>query len=367
MPSPTTTAHRSWYGAAGPSTLHCPPAPREVAAFHAALPQYAPTPLTELPALAAELGVHRVFVKDESARLGLPAFKALGAFYAIHRTIAEWVGEPVPGTPEGMRDRLTGRIPPRLCTATDGNHGRAVARMAALLEIPAVVFVPATLDAEAIAAIEAEGAVVRTVAAEYDEVVRAAAGFAAADPGTELVQDTAWPGYERVPGWIVDGYSTLFTEVDEQLAAAGASPDLVAVPVGVGSLAQATVRHYRGTAAVRPRLLAVEPETAACLTDNLHAGQRRSIRPGPTIMAGLHCGTVSALAWPYLRDGLDAAVTVTDEAAAEASAALAALGVSSGPCGSASLAAVRFLVADKRSPGPGSTLVLLSTEHRAAR
>ncbi|KOG85260.1 diaminopropionate ammonia-lyase, partial [Streptomyces varsoviensis] len=181
------------------------------------MPGYGPTPLTELPEIAAELGVGRFFVKDESSRLGLPAFKALGASWAVHRVLSS----------RGAGDGA----PVRLVTATDGNHGWAVARTARLLGHRAHVFVAHGVHPGAVAAIAGEGARVTEVAGVYDDAVRAAAEAAAEGSDAVLVQDTAWPGYEEVPGWIVEGYSTLFAEVDAQLAAADAGPPaLVAVP-----------------------------------------------------------------------------------------------------------------------------------------
>src|SRR5690606_2480372 len=127
-------------------------------------------------------------------------------------------------------------------------------------------------------------------------------------------QDTAWEGYTEVPGWIVDGYATLFAEIDEQLTSVGAGGvDLVAVPVGVGSLAHAAVDYYRGTSVSRPVVLSVEPVTAACVLASLARAEPVSVdTSAPTIMKGLNCGTPSATAWPSLSGGLDAAVAVTD-------------------------------------------------------
>jgi diaminopropionate ammonia-lyase len=340
-----------WFARPAARAWTCRPAPAEVAAFHGGLPGYAPTPLIELPALAGELDVGRLFVKDESCRLGLPAFKALGATWAIHRLLAT----------------RTAAGPVRLVTATDGNHGRAVARTARLLGHRALVFVAEGVHPEALAAIAAEGAETVPVAGGYDEAVRLA-GQAAREPLSELVQDTAWPGYERVPGWIVEGYSTLFAELDAQL---GAPPGLVVVPVGVGSLAQAAVTHYRSRATVpAPALLAVEPDRAACVLASLVQGRRVTVPTSVTIMAGLNCGTPSSLAWPHLRDGLDAAIAVADADSARAARDLAALGVSAGACGAATLAGIRAVMTNQRradlSIGPHSTIVLLNTEGAAA-
>ncbi|MFI0912767.1 diaminopropionate ammonia-lyase [Streptomyces abikoensis] len=359
----------SWFARPAARSWTCAPAPADARDFHASLPGYAPTPLTELPSLAAELGVGRVFVKDESSRLGLPAFKALGASWAVRRVLDGRTADGQAADGPGAAALVT------LVTATDGNHGRAVARTSRLLGQRAHVFVPHGVHPEAVAAIAAEGAEVTRVAGTYDEAVRRAAEAAAA-PDAVLVQDTAWPGYERIPAWIVEGYATLCAEIDAQLALARAgAPGLVAVPVGVGSLAQAVVTHYRSRRDGRaPALLAVEPENAAALAASLAAGRPVTVTTGGTTMAGLNCGTVSHLAWPVLRDGLDAAVTVTDAESARAAADLASLGVSSGPCGAASLAGVRAALtgagADGRRAalglGPASVLVLLSTEGPAA-
>ncbi|KUL52918.1 diaminopropionate ammonia-lyase [Streptomyces sp. NRRL S-1521] len=363
---PSSLRTLPWFARPGARAWRCAPAAAEVRDFHAALPDYAPTPLVELPELAAELGVGRVFVKDESCRLGLPAFKALGASWAIHRVLAE----------RATRDDAPG--PLTLVTATDGNHGRAVARVARLLGQHAHVFVPRGVHPRAVAAITAEQAKVTEVAGAYDDAVRLASEASSAADAV-LVQDTAWAGYEQIPWWIVEGYSTLCAEIDEQLAAGGVAegPDLVAVPVGVGSLAQAVVTHYRSRPvghAPAPGLLSVEPETAACVLESLTRGEPVGVATGETSMAGLNCGTPSSIAWPYLHGGLDAAVAVHDADSARAADRLAALGVSSGPCGAAALAGLRAALtgvdADERRTalglGPSSVAVLLSTEGAAA-
>jgi diaminopropionate ammonia-lyase len=348
-----------WYGRPAARAWTCAPAPAEVQAFHAGLPGYAPTPLTEVPAIAAQLGVGRVFVKDESARMGLAAFKVLGASWAVHQVLSRR-----PAADEVL-----------LVTASDGNHGRALARVARQAGQRARVFVPSGVHPAAVAAIAAEGAQVTEISGSYDDAVRLAAE-AAGKPGATLVQDTAWPGYTKVPGWIVEGYSTLFAEFDEQLSEAGIqSPGLVVIPAGVGSLAQAGVTHYRSRPG-RPAtaLLAVEPGAAACVLASLTRHELVSVATGTTAMAGLNCGTPSSLAWPFLRDGLDAAVAVTDADSAAASRDLARYGISAGPCGAASLAGARAALtgegADARRAaldiGPTATVVLLNTEGAAA-
>ncbi|MEU6819127.1 diaminopropionate ammonia-lyase [Streptomyces atriruber] len=357
-----------WYARPAARTWTCAPPPPDARAFHTALPGYAPTALHELPDLARELAVGRVFVKDESTRFGLPAFKALGASWAIDRILARGVN----GT-QGMADTPIRRF----VTATDGNHGRAVARMARQLGRRAHVFVPDGVHPAAAAAIEGEGAEVTAVAGSYDAAVSEARAAAAA-PDAVLVQDMAWEGYEEIPALVVEGYATLFAEVDAQLDAAGAqSPALIAVPVGVGSLAQAAVTHYRSRrsaeaspGAAPPAMLSVEPVGAACVLASLRAGQFTQVPTGVTVMAGLNCGTPSALAWPVLRKGLDAAVAVTDADSTSAARGLAELGVSSGPCGAASLAGVRAVLTGTGSTerravlgvDPDAIVVLISTE-----
>ncbi|CAM5675621.1 hypothetical protein SALBM135S_10121 [Streptomyces alboniger] len=350
-----------WYARPAARLWTCPPLPWDARAFHTDLPGYAPTELHELPALAEEFGVARVFVKDESTRLGLPAFKALGASWAIHRVLARHEENGAAGS---------GAPPLRLVTATDGNHGRAVARVARQLGRRAHVFVPDGVHPAAVAAIAAEGAEVTAVPGSYDAAVLRAAAAAEA-PDAVLVQDTAWDGYEEIPALIVEGYATLFAETDAQLAASGVrAPSLVAVPVGVGSLAQAAVTHYRGRVSATghggapPALLSVEPEGAACVLSSLRAGRLSSVPTGVTAMAGLNCGSPSALAWPVLRDGLDAAVAVTDADSAAAARDLAELGVSSGPCGAAPLAGVRAALTGE---GDGREPVLVRDEARRGR
>jgi len=318
--------------------------PRAPLGLHRRLPGYAVTPLRDAPALARANGVGRVWVKDESSRLGLPAFKMLGASWAAYRALAARLGrDPEPwANVEELRRTLAPLRPLTLATATDGNHGRAVARMAALLGLDADVYMPRGTAAARVAAIQGEGARVTVVDGDYDHAVAAAAGTAG--DRCLAIQDVGWPGYEQVPSWVVDGYATIFWEVDDQLAARGEQgPDVVVVPVGVGGLAAAAVRHWRrrGRLIQRdpPRLLGVEPLAAACVLRSLRAGRIVTV-PGPhdSIMAGLNCGTPSLVAWPLLRAGLDAVVAVADERARQAMRDLAAAGIVAGETGAASLA-----------------------------
>ncbi len=339
------TAGPAPYARAAARDWTAPPVSDRARAFHRSLPGYAPTPLVSISELATELGVGQVLVKDESSRLGLPAFKVLGASWACRQVL----------------DRQPGAT---LVTATDGNHGRAVARTAAQLGVGAVVFVPRIMRPEKAARIEGEGAELVWVDADYDTAVSRAAAFAGEAPDRALVQDTAWNGYEQVPAWIVEGYETLLTEIDDRL---DRPPDLVAVPVGVGSLAEAVVRHYRQPGSPRPSVLSVEPDTAACLLASLVAGTPTTVPTAATVMAGLNCGTLSSAAWPIMRDGCDAAVAVSDADALRAVEDLGRLGISSGASAASTLAGARGALADPTlraamDLGADATVVLLSTE-----
>jgi diaminopropionate ammonia-lyase len=329
------------------------------------MPGYRTTPLVELPELAAELGVGAVLLKDESDRLGLPAFKILGASWAVNCALSQRSGFDAPA--KSLIELRERSAPATLVTATDGNHGRALARMAALLGLAARIYVPAGTAEETVEAITSDGAKVAQTDLIYDEVVWAAASSTASHPEDLLVQDTGWEGYEDIPRWIVDGYGTLFDEIAAQLG--DRAVHLVAVPTGVGSLLQAALQHYRAPALQqRPAVLAVEPVTAACVTASLAAGRLVRVDTSePTIMAGLNCGSVSTIAWPVIRGGLDAGVTVSDDQAIAAMHRLNELGVAAGPCGGAALAGVRSVLndSDRRAAlavSEDSVVVLISTD-----
>jgi diaminopropionate ammonia-lyase len=322
-----------------PTLLDAPPT-REPQSFHAKLPGYAPTPLVPAPALAARLGVGQVWVKDESSRLGLPAFKILGASWAVYCALAARLGGEIGpwDTPAALRARLAPLGHLTLVAATDGNHGRAVARMAALLGYAAHILVPAGTAPARIAAIAGEGAAVTVVDGSYDDAVARSAEEAS--PTRLVISDTSWPGYEDIPRRVIDGYSTILWEVDDALARSGAAPpDLVLVQMGVGAFASAVTRHYRRPASgAAPRLVGVEPDTAACVLASLRAGALTEVPgPHPSIMAGLNCGLPSLIAWPALRAGLDAAVAIPDDAARAAMRDLAAAGIVAGETGAAGL------------------------------
>lgn len=327
-----------------------PAQPSEALAFHRSLLGYAPTPLIEVPLLGAELRIGHLFLKDESTRFDLASFKFLGASWAAFRALAArsaYAGSHSLTALAGHLRRLEEAF--SLIAATDGNHGRAVARVAHLLGLPSRIYIPEVVPEAAVQRVAAEGAAVIMVAGSYDAAIRAARHDAASSRLAVLIQDTAWPGYSEIPGWVVQGYATLFHEIDDQLAERGISnPGILAVPVGVGSLAQAAVAHYRGRAPEGScAVLSVEAEAAACLLASLSADQPTSVPTGFTVMNGLNCGTPSALAWPVLRHGLDAAIAVGDDQAIRAVADLARHGVQSGPSGAASFAGIRAALLDR--------------------
>jgi diaminopropionate ammonia-lyase len=282
----------------GPVDL--PPLNGAVWEFHASLDCYAPTPLRVLPALAAELGVRAIYVKDEACRFGTGAFKVLGASWAMH-----CVG---------------GSAGSAFACATDGNHGRAVAWMARRMGARAFVFVPANTVAARIEAIRREGAVVTVVDGTYDEAVRRCAAESAAS-GWQVISDTGYEGYQEIPLRVVEGYGTMFAEFEEQRLDLGLEPpDLILIQAGVGGLLAAAVAHFRRIGD-QSKIVAVEPEEAACLLESIETPDGRPITAGGaqnSIMAGLNCGEPSPTAWPLIRSGVDGFLAIEDSYAAEA-------------------------------------------------
>ena len=318
-----------------------PPPERAPLTFHRRLPGYQPTPLINVPELARILGVAQVLVKDESSRLGLPAFKILGASWAVYRALETRLGlslEPWRSVAE-LAERLAPLRPLTFATATDGNHGRAVAHVAALFGFEARIFVPADTAQARIDGITSEGARVEIVDGTYDDAVARAAQEA--NQRCLVISDTSWPGYEEIPRWVMEGYSTIMAEIDDDLAKRGERiPNLIAVQCGVGALAAAVVRHYRRRRPNEsPKILSVEPLRAACMLASMETGNLVDV-PGPhdSIMAGLNCGRPSIIAWPIVSEGIDAFIAIPDERAREAMRALARIGIVAGETGAAGLA-----------------------------
>lgn len=294
------------------------PASPAVLRFHEGLPGYHPTPLRALH----DVGWGAVHVKDESDRFGLPAFKILGASWAVEQALA---AEPTTTL---------------LVAASAGNHGRAVARAAAQRSVACRILLPGTVSQARANLIADEGAQITRVNGDYDAAVSAA--HRAADArGVTLIADT---GTAASASWVVDGYATLFREA----AAQSNDPfDLVIVPIGVGSLAASAVRfavHQRPGAAV----IGVEPVTAACVTASLQAGDAVTVDTPGTTMTGMDCATPSPASWPTLRAGLNGTITISDTEAHRAMREFAAHGVVAGDCGAATIAALHALRGDAR-------------------
>jgi diaminopropionate ammonia-lyase len=331
----------------GAARAFVPPSPRPSQALpaselrprdlHRTIPGYEVTPLRRLRGLAERLGVGDVWVKDESWRLDLPSFKILGGSWAIHRLLLGRVGRPVAGAGfTELRSAAAELGPLTLTTATDGNHGRGVARTARLLGLAAVVYVPAGTARSRIEAIEGEGAEVVVHAGNYDAAVARAAADAATHDRV-LVADVAVGDDVTVPTWVMDGYDTIFDEADEQLPAPAT---VVFLQAGVGALTASGIRHHlRARRDDRPRFATVEPLSAACLLASAEAQRLLTIDAGQeSIMAGLNCGTPSSVAWPTIVANVDAYLAVPDERARGAMRLLADAGIVSGESGAAGLA-----------------------------
>lgn len=337
-----------------------PPVDRaQVRSFHRSLPGYAPTPLQNLRGLASALGIGGLLVKDESQRFGLKAFKVLGASWALHR----------------LREERSG--PFTVATATDGNHGRAVAWAARRLALPAVIFIPAYSAKARVENIRREGARVELVQGHYDDAVRRCAEASAANDW-QVVADVGYEGYLEIPHWISEGYSTLFAEIEEQREDAGLpAPDVVLIQAGVGGLLHAAVDHFRSRDG-QPILVSVEPDEADALYRSIDSPDGQPVTsPGSqrSIMAGLNCGAVSLAAWPSNRLGVELFITIQDRYAEAAMLRLARPQggdpvIEAGESGAAGLAGLLALLESpelseaKRflALGPHSDVLVINTE-----
>ena len=352
-----------------PPTSSTPPSTNLIQTFHSSLPHFSVTPLVTLPTLATDLGLSRVYVKNESSRLSLPAFKILGASWGTFRALCSLFSLPLTiSIDEVGKHAKENKVV--LFAATDGNHGRAVARMAKILGVKAKIYVPFFTDKATRERIGSEGAEVNGVDADYDAAVAETAKACKEWNGSGKnrvgvhVQDNAFEGYKEIPEYIVEGYSTMLMEVEEQLAEQGVKADVVITPIGVGSLGTAVVRfaksNRRGI-----KVVAVEPEVSACLNANLREGRHFTIPTGKTIMDGMCCGTVSPTAWPVLKEGVDISVTVGEQECHKAVQWLQENRVDAGPCGAATLAGLKKVIRGKKeevSLGDSSVVVLLCTE-----
>jgi diaminopropionate ammonia-lyase len=366
-------------GPKSPATAFASPQAVEIVGrFHASLPGYRPTPLRALDRMARRLGLTGVWVKDESQRFGLKAFKILGASYAVCATLAEHLAMPAPLSFDAFREsdvrrRLSALT---LLAASDGNHGAAVAYMAAQLGCRCRIWLPRGTAACRHAAIQRLGGEAVQVDGNYDAAVAQAARESRTRQGL-LIQDTGWGGYEDVPRRVMQGYLTLFAEAFSQMSPV--LPTHILVPCGVGSLAaslQAYLLEQFGTE--RPRLIVVEAAVADCYYRSMAAGGESIVAVGgdlTTGMAGLACGVPSRIGWRVLRRWTDGFASCPDEVALEAIPQLAFPDppdppVESGECGAVTLGCLQRLMQHPEGNaaqaclglGPASRILLFSTE-----
>ena len=296
--------------------------------FHRSFPQYAPTPLARLDGMAARLGLGGLYVKDESYRFGLNAFKVLGGSFAMARYIAGALGRDVSETDYAY---LTGEELKKdfgqavFFTATDGNHGRGVAWAAGKLGQKAVVHMPKGTAKSRFDNIAKEGAQVTIEEVNYDDCVRMAAAEAARTEHGVVIQDTAWEGYEEIPSWIMQGYGTMAAEAAEQMAG---RPTHVFVQAGVGSLAGAAAGFFANLFPDNPpRFVVIEAQNADCHYRGALAGDGELRAVGgdlKTIMAGLACGEPNPISWDILRNHADVFLSCPDWVSARGMRMLAA-------------------------------------------
>lgn len=299
--------------------LFCADAAKGVSAFHKTIDGYKPTPLADLTATAGLLGCKSIFVKDESHRFGLNAFKGLGGSYAIGRYIANATGINITDTDcrtlagFAVKEK-TGTL--TFVTATDGNHGRGIAWAAAKFGHNAVVYMPKGSAAERLENIRKLGAKAEITDVNYDDTVRFAKQQAE-DNGWILVQDTAWDGYEEIPAWIMQGYQTMALEAVEQLG--DRKPTHIFLQAGVGAMAGAVAAFMRSVYGFEPRIVVVEPDRADCCYRTAKADDGKIHTVGgdlDTIMAGLACGEPCTTGWKLLCYCADAFISMEDTVAA---------------------------------------------------
>jgi len=289
-------------------------------AFHKSFPQYGVTPLVKLQKMSEFLGLKQIYLKDESYRFGLNAFKVLGGSFAIARYIADATNKKVSElsydylTSDKFKNEFPGAT---FFTATDGNHGRGVAWAANKLGQKSVVFMPKGSTKTRFDNIQRENATVTIEEVNYDECVRLASCAAAKEKNGVVIQDTAWEGYEKIPCWIMQGYGTMAMEAEEQLGEYGCEkPTHIFIQAGVGSLAGAVQGYFANKFRDNPpKVVVVEAEAAACLYKSAAAkdGAIRIVDGDmETIMAGLACGEPNTISWKILKNHADTFLSCPD-------------------------------------------------------
>lgn len=278
--------------------------------LHRSLLEYAPTPLVTTSRGVQTFGSARLLIKDESHRLGLKAFKALGASYAVHKWFAQRQAVPPAGR---FYREFKSSEDVTLCTATDGNHGRGVAWVAQKLGLRAVIYMPTGTVRARVESIRSHGAEVHVINGDYDAAVTQCAEQARSN-GWQIISDTSWAGYQQIPRWIQAGYVTMFEEIHEQ---SEGEIDIAFIPGGVGALAATAAWWYSRPGYEGVKLVSVEPVSAACLLESIESGGEPHKASGDldSMMAGLNCGMPSQVAWPLIRDRFDLFMTIEDEAA----------------------------------------------------
>lgn len=293
---------------------------RKIRNFHESFPMYSPTPLANLTGTAKFLGLGAIYVKDESYRFGLNAFKVLGGSFAIGNYLAWKLGKDIsevsyeiltsPETKNELGD-IT------FVTATDGNHGRGVAWTANQFKQKSVVYMPKGSAQERLDNIRAEGADASITDINYDEAVRLA-NSQAESRGWVMIQDTAWEGYEDIPTWIMQGYGTMGLEAHEQLPE---KPTHIFLQAGVGSMAAAVTGLFSSIYGDdAPIFTIIEPNKADCIYRTAEAddGERHFVTGDMnTIMAGLACGEPCSIGWNILADYADHFISCPDYVAAK--------------------------------------------------
>lgn len=337
-------------------------------------PGYRETPLRELPRLAHSIGVKQIIYKDEGERFGLGSFKALGGAYAVFRLLRQEIKQRrgVEADSNDLVSRTFADVTSEITVtcATDGNHGKSVAWGAQKFGCRCVIYVHSGVSEARCRAIADYGAEVKRVSGNYDDAVRQAARDAVTH-GRHVVSDTSYEGYVSVPRDVMQGYSVM---VEEALNQTPVKPTHVFVQGGVGGLAAAVCSHlWQRYGAQRPKYIVVEPDRADCLYRSAASGKPTAVHGAlDTIMAGLACGEVSLLAWKILQPGVDAFMTITDEAAAEtmrilADASFGDAPVVAGESAVAGLAGLLLAASDQGSRaslalGSESVVLLFGTE-----
>ncbi|EEH8383103.1 diaminopropionate ammonia-lyase [Salmonella enterica subsp. enterica serovar Montevideo] len=291
----------------------------EVLAFHKKINGYDATPLVSLKKLASHIGVKNIFVKDESKRFGLNAFKVLGGSYALGKLLAEKLDVPI----TELDFKTVGTLLPEpltFTTATAGNHGTGVAWAARELGQKAVVFMPKGSAQASVDRIKSLGAACIVTDVNYDDTVRLAS-MKADSKGWTLVQDTAWEGYEKIPSWISQGYMTMAKEAFDQLAISGeGKPTHVFLQAGVGAMAGGILGYCADVLGPRNFTSVIaEPAAADCLFRSVSTddGHRVAVTGSlNSIMAGLACGEVNPVTWDILRDTGNFFISADDRIAA---------------------------------------------------